>query len=341
MQPELTSHLSDPWMIGPVAVRNRVVLAPMSGVTDLPFRRLAHRFGAGLVVTEMIASRELVGDSGDSRRRMAQEDGVVHVVQLAGRDASWMAEAARIAEGEGADVVDINMGCPAKKVIGGYSGSALMRDPDHALSLVDATIAAVSLPVTVKMRLGWDENSINAPEIAARAEDAGAAMITVHGRTREQFYEGRADWNAIRAVRDAISVPLVANGDVATKADCHAIRVVSGADAVMVGRAAQGQPWLPGALAGSGLGPSSAAEILDVVIEHYEAMLAHYGTELGLRCARKHLGWYLGLHCTDVPAEMRAIVMGSRDPKAVIAALSQLFLNCENLAKPSAYGEAA
>ncbi|VVT19507.1 tRNA dihydrouridine synthase DusB [Rhizobium sp. EC-SD404] len=341
MQLEPVSHLSDPWAIGTVVVRNRVVLAPMSGVTDLPFRRLAHRFGAGLVVTEMIASRELVGDSGDSRRRMAQEKGVVHVVQLAGRDASWMAEAARIAEGEGADVIDINMGCPAKKVIGGYSGSALMRDPDHALSLVDATIAAVSVPVTVKMRLGWDENSINAPAIAARAENAGAAMITVHGRTREQFYEGRADWNAIRAVRDAISIPLVANGDVATTADCEAIMAASGANAVMVGRAAQGQPWLPGALAGSGLAPSSAAGILDVVIEHYEAMLAHYGTELGLRCARKHLGWYLGQHCGDVSAAMRSIVMGSRDPQAVIAALSELFLGSEISMKPTAYGEAA
>ena len=319
MQPE--PELANPWRIGDVVIRNRVVLAPMSGISDLPFRRLAHRFGAGMVVTEMIASRELVADNGDSRRRMSHQPGIVHVVQLAGREAGWMAEAARIAEGEGADIVDINMGCPAKKVIGGYSGSALMRDPDHALSLIEATVAAVSVPVTVKMRLGWDEGSINAPEIAARAEAAGAATITVHGRTRAQFYEGRADWNAIRAVRQAIRVPLVANGDVASPVDCTGILAASGADAVMVGRAAQGRPWLPGQLAGSTGIPKAPEAILATVLEHYEAMLVHYGSELGGRQARKHLGAYLGLHCPRTPPDLKSAILTGRDPKAVAAEL--------------------
>ena len=197
-------------------MRNRVVLAPMSGVSDLPFRRIAAAHGAGMVVTEMVASKELVGNARESLERLKGEGIAPHVVQLAGREAHWMAEAAKIAEGAGADVIDINMGCPAKKVTGGYSGSALMRDPAHALTLIEATVKAVRVPVTLKMRLGWDENSINAPEIARAAEAAGIRLVTIHGRTRMQFYEGRADWSAIRAVREAISIPLIANGDVET-----------------------------------------------------------------------------------------------------------------------------
>ena len=215
--------LSAPFRVGRLSFRTRVVLAPMSGVTDLPFRQLAWRFGAGLVVTEMVASRELVGNAAESWSRLKSSGIDPHMVQLAGREAYWMGEAARIAADNGADVIDINMGCPAKKVTGGYSGSALMRDPDHALSLIEATVKAVDVPVTLKMRLGWDENSINAPLIAKRAEDAGVQMITIHGRTRMQFYNGKADWDAIRAVREVISVPLVANGDVATREDADEI----------------------------------------------------------------------------------------------------------------------
>lgn len=228
-----------------------------------------------------------------------------------------MAEAARIAADHGADMIDINMGCPAKKVTGGYSGSALMRDPDHALSLIEATVKAVSIPVTLKMRLGWDEHSINAPDIARRAEAAGVRMITIHGRTRMQFYTGRADWDAIRAVRDVISVPLVANGDVDTREDALSILSRSGADAVMVGRASQGRPWLAGLLAGACSAPSTN-EICAIVGGHYAEMLDFYGTAAGLRHARKHIGWYLARHAPDLEPASRAALLMSEDPASVI-----------------------
>jgi len=265
----------------------------MSGISDLPFRRLAWRYGAGLVVTEMVASREFVCESTESRVR-AMGDGIrPHVVQLAGREPYWMAEAARLSEANGADIIDINMGCPAKKVTGGYSGSALMRDEDRALSLIEATVDAVKVPVTLKMRLGWDENSINAPVIAARAEAAGVQAITIHGRTRNQFYEGRADWRAIAQVRERISVPLIANGDVETPDDASLILSTSGADAVMIGRASRGRPWHVGWIAGHSEIPVTGTEIASVIEEHYRATLRHYGRELGVRQFRKHLGWYL------------------------------------------------
>ena len=321
----LFQDLAKPFRIGPVAIRNRVVLAPMSGVTDLPFRRLAWRFGAGLVVTEMVASRELVLNRGESWARLKNAGMTPHMVQLAGREAQWMAEAARIAVDNGADIVDINMGCPAKKVTGGYSGSALMRDPDHALSLIEATVKAVNVPVTLKMRLGWDENSINAPEIARRAEEAGIQLVTIHGRTRMQFYEGRADWDAIRLVRDAVSIPLVANGDVETPADAEDILRRSGADAVMVGRGAQGRPWHVGVLAGH-LGPDREG-IAALAAEHYEMMLEFYGREAGLRHARKHLGWYLDRFAPDLPVDEKAAIMVSKEPAEVtrrmVSALSE------------------
>nr|WP_181903959.1 tRNA dihydrouridine synthase DusB [Ciceribacter selenitireducens] len=316
-----SSALQSPFEIGPITIRNRVILAPMSGVSDLPFRQLAWRFGAGLVVTEMVASKELVHNAAESWARLKGAGLTPHMVQLAGREAHWMAEAARIAEANGADIIDINMGCPAKKVIGGYSGSALMRDPDHALSLVEATVRAVKVPVTLKMRLGWDENSLNAPEIAARAEAAGVQMIIVHGRTRMQFYEGRADWDAIAAVRDVISVPLVANGDVETREDAEEIRRRSGADAVMVGRACQGRPWHAGWIAGHA-GPQPD-EIADLAAGHYEAMLGHYGADVGVRHARKHVGWYLERFAPDVPAAQKAEIMRSRDPAFVSKALAR------------------
>ena len=289
----------------------------MSGVTDLPFRQLAQRFGAGLVVTEMVASRELVQDTSESWARLKSAGLRPHMVQLAGREAHWMAEAAKIAAGNGADIIDINMGCPAKKVIGGYSGSALMRDPDHALTLIEATVKAVDIPVTLKMRLGWDAQSINAPHIARRAEEAGIRLVTIHGRTRMQFYEGRADWDAIRAVREAVSIPLIANGDVETAGDAQEIARRSGADAVMIGRGCQGRPWHAGVLAGH---PApSAAEIPDIALEHYRAMLEFYGDAVGIRHARKHLAWYLDRHAPATPSGEKAAIMTAKDGREVAA----------------------
>ncbi|PWW03895.1 tRNA-U20-dihydrouridine synthase [Hoeflea marina] len=300
-------------MIGPVAIRNRIFLAPMSGVTDLPFRQLAWECGAGLVVTEMVASRELATDNRESWARLRSDGISPHMVQLAGREAYWMAEAARIAEGEGAAIIDINMGCPAKKVTGGYSGSALMRDPERALSLIEATVNAVSVPVTLKMRLGWDESSLNAADIAIAAVNAGVRMITVHGRTRCQFYTGSADWDAIARVREVVSVPFVANGDITSGADVAECLARTGADAVMIGRASQGMPWLCGELAGSELAPAAGAARHSIALRHYAMMIEHYGADIGVRHARKHLGWYLQSLAPKTPAEVRASLMQSRD----------------------------
>jgi len=323
------SDLAKPFQIGSVTIRNRAVLAPMSGVTDLAFRKLAWRFGAGLVVTEMVASRELAMNKGESWSRLKNAGMTPHMVQLAGREAYWMAEAAKISADNGADIIDINMGCPAKKVTGGYSGSALMKDPDHALSMIEATVKAVSVPVTVKMRLGWDHDSLNAPLIAHRAQEAGVQLVTVHGRTRMQFYEGKADWDAIHAVRDVLSIPLIANGDVQTPEDAAEILRRSGADAVMVGRGAQGRPWHVGWLAGHAA--PSPEEICAIVIEHYEAMLDFYGVEAGLRHARKHLGWYIERQPCDIAAEDKAAIMMSRDPADVIRRLTSVLENGASL----------
>src|SRR3954447_2404700 len=237
---------SKPLKIGDIDVATPAFLAPMSGVTDSPVRRLAAELGAGLVVSEMTASDELANGHRMSRLRCEATGIGPHVVQLAGCETHWMAEGARIAEADGADIIDINMGCPARHVTGGQSGSALMRDLDHAVSLIEATIAAVKVPVTLKMRLGWDHHSLNAPELARRAQAAGVQLITVHGRTRCQFYKGEADWRAVRAVRDAIRIPLVVNGDITSYDKAVTALEMSVADAVMMGRGAQGQPWLPG-----------------------------------------------------------------------------------------------
>jgi nifR3 family TIM-barrel protein len=322
--------LSRPLDLGGVTIRNRVFLAPMSGVTDEPFRRRAHGHGAGLVVSEMVASGELAKGRDVSALRIRHSGLPVHMVQLAGRQADHMAEAARIAVGEGADVIDINMGCPAKKVTGGYAGSALMRDLDHAVGLIDAVVGAVDVPVTVKMRLGWDEGSLNAPTLARRAEDAGVRMVTVHGRTRCQFYQGAADWRAIAAVKEAVSIPVVANGDVAEAADALAILDQSGADAVMIGRSHYGAPWLAGSLAREagakdGAGQPDASDLVDYVVAHYEDMLSLYGVESGLRQARKHLGWYLDRHASAVDADTRRRVMTGIGPADVVQALREAF----------------
>lgn len=335
MQPNMSS-LRNAFHVGPLEIRNRVALAPMSGVTDLPFRQLAWESGAGYVVTEMVASRELVGNTAESWSRLRNSGIEPHVVQLAGRDPHYMAEGARIAEANGASIIDINMGCPAKKVTGGLSGSALMREPELALSLIAATIAAVKVPVTVKMRLGWDENSINAPMLAREAEALGARMITIHGRTRMQFYEGRADWDRIAEVRDATTVPLVANGDVETPADIADILHRSGADAVMIGRGAQGRPWHPGVLAGMRAAPDHE-EIADFFERHYRMTLDFYGPEGGLRHARKHVGWYLERHAGPVASGTKSEVLTSRDPEFVVASVRRLILE----AAASALSEAA
>jgi nifR3 family TIM-barrel protein len=318
--------LARPLAVGNREVRNRVFLAPMSGITDQPFRMRAHAAGAGLVVSEMVASGELARGREGSRQPLRHCGLDIHVVQLAGREARAMAEAARIAAGEGADIIDINMGCPAKKVTGGYAGSALMRDLDHAQGLIEAVRSTVVVPVTLKMRLGWDEATLNAPALAGRAEQAGVSMITVHGRTRCQFYQGRADWRAIRQVKEAVSVPVVANGDVASPADALSALAQSGADALMLGRAGKGAPWAAGAIATAAAGRDGAAcvpaDITAYVIAHYEDMLSFYGTQSGLRQARKHLGWYLDAHAPDCPAERRAAILRSDDPKAVIESLA-------------------
>jgi tRNA-dihydrouridine synthase B len=335
--------------IGNIELRNRVLLAPMSGVTDAAFRKVAHAHGAGLVVSEMVASEELARERPDMVRRTFGGDGLSpFVIQLAGREAKWMAEGARIAQDLGADIIDINMGCPARQVTGGLSGSALMRDPDHALGLIEATVEASSVPVTVKMRLGWDHGQLNAPQIAKRAEEAGVKMITVHGRTRCMFYTGKADWSAIRAVREAISIPLVANGDGQSTDDAKAMMQASGADAVMFGRSAYGRPWWPGAVAealekGTGKPAPTLDEERDIALWHQQETLSLYGDRLGNKTFRKHLGWlFTRLHeraliTMEALQGYRATLLSTPDNDVVTQGIKSLFASLD----PTTLKEAA
>lgn len=308
-----------------------VLLAPLAGITDLPFRTLVLRFGAGRVVSEMIASGEFLTARPGTREKAELGAGIANTsVQLAGRTPEAMAEAARMVEGMGAQVIDINMGCPAKKVVGGYSGSALLRDLDHACRLIEAVVGAVSVPVTLKTRLGWDDASHNAAELAVRAEGLGIAMLVIHGRTRCQFYKGRANWSAIRDIKQAVSIPVIANGDIVDTATAREALRQSGADGVMIGRGAQGKPWVLAQVAADLFGTPSPQipvghDLVDMVAGHYQSMLDFYGTELGNRVARKHLGWYMDEAGTE--PRLRKSVLTARDPDVVLAALPDaLFL---------------
>lgn len=321
------ASISEPLDIGPVRIPNRVILAPMSGVSDQPFRRLAQRFGVGLVVSEMVASRQMLLNTRQSTQRMLfDRDAGPVCIQLAGTDPQIMADAAILSVERGADLVDINFGCPAKKIVRKASGSAMMRDIPLATDIMRAVVNAVEVPVSVKMRTGWDDDSRNAPELARIAEDLGVQMLTVHGRTRCQFYTGSADWDFIAEVRDSVSLPLIANGDIRSIDDAYACLERSGADAVMIGRAAQGNPWFPGDVAhhfatGEVRPAPNISQRWEILREHLDGMLSLYGESNGIRNARKHIGWYI--NGFPGAAEFRNVVNNTLDERVIFAEMNR------------------